>query len=124
VAQDIAHEVVLDADLQAHKNLAWWLYLFHGASVVFSLGMLSFIPLIINYLKRPDAAGTFVYTHHSWQIRSFWWYVLWMCVGGILFVTLVGIPVAMLVWGLAWLWKVYRLIRGFLDLNGNKAMPG
>jgi uncharacterized membrane protein len=124
MAQEFAQEVVLDPALQSHKNLVWWLYVFHGASFLFSLGMLSFIPLIINYLRRPEAAGTFVYSHHSWQIRSFWWYVLWMCVGGVLFATFVGIPVAMLIWGVAWIWKAYRLIRGFMDLNANKPMPG
>lgn len=124
MAQEIAQEVILDTDLQSQKNLAWWLYIFHGASLLFSLGMLSFIPLIINYLRRPESAGSFVYSHHSWQIRSFWWYVLWLCVGGILFATFLGIPVAMLVWGVAWIWKAYRILRGFMDLNANKVMPG
>ena len=47
----------------------------------------------------------------------------WMILGGVLWVTLIGIPVAMLIWGVAWLWMAYRIIRGFLDLNNNKAMP-
>ena len=89
----------------------------------FSLGMLSFLPLIVNYIKRPDTSGTMVYSHHSWMIRSFWFYVIWMGVGFVLFATIIGIPVAWLVWALAWLWKAYRLIRGFLDLNNNKPMP-
>lgn len=119
----MAQNLILDPDLESHKNLAWWLYLFHGASLVFSLGMLSFIPLIINYVKRADAAGSFVYSHHSWQIRSFWWYVVWMAVGGVMFATVLLIPLAMLIFGLAWVWKAYRIIRGFLDLNANKPMP-
>ena len=57
------------------------------------------------------------------MIRSFWFYALWMVIGGILFVTLIGIPLAWLIWTVAWLWKAYRLIRGFLDLNSNKPMP-
>lgn len=116
-------EVVFDSSLQSAKNLAWWLYIAHAASLIFSLGMFSFIPLIINYVKRGDAAGTFVYSHHSWQIRSFWWYLIWMVVGSILFATVVAIPVAFLVWGVAWLWKLYRLIKGMVDLNDNKTMP-
>lgn len=114
---------ILDNNVQQAKTLAWWLYLIHGASFVFSLGAFSFIPLIINYLKRGDAAGTFVHSHHSWQIRSFWWYLLWVVVGAILWITLIGIPVAIAVWGLAWLWKAYRLLRGFIDLNSNNPMP-
>ena len=67
------------------KNLAWWLCLLgHAASLLYSLGALSWIPLIINYLKLEDAVGSFVYSHHNWQIRSFWWYLLWLLVGGAL----------------------------------------
>jgi uncharacterized membrane protein len=117
-------ELVLDTQLQSRKNLAWWLYLFHAASLVFSLGAFSWIPLIISYLKRPEAAGTFVYSHHSWQIRSFWWYVVWMALGGLLWLTIIGIPLAMVVFFVAWVWKAYRLLRCFFALNDNKPMPG
>ena len=119
----MAQEIVFDSNTQSLKNLAWWLYLFHGASLVFSLGAFSWIPLIVSYLKRGDAAGTFVYSHHTWQIRSFWWYLFWMVMGGVLFATFIGIPLAFAVWGLAWIWKAYRLIKGLLDLNDNKPMP-
>jgi uncharacterized membrane protein len=116
-------EIVLDTRLQSVKNLAWWLYMVHAVSFVFSLGMFSFIPLIINYVKREDAAGTFVHSHHTWQIRSFWWYLAWMALGALLFISIVGIPLAWLVWAGAWVWKAYRLLKGFLDLNDNKPMP-
>ncbi len=116
-------ELVLDNPLQSAKNLAWWLYIAHAASLICSLGAFSFIPLIINYVKREDAANTFVYSHHGWQIRSFWWYLVWMTLGGVLFLSIFGIPAAFLVWTLAWLWKLYRLIKGIVDLNDNKAMP-
>ena len=119
----MSQQLILDNNVQQAKTLAWWLYLIHGASFVFSLGAFSFIPLIVNYLKRGDAAGTFVHSHHSWQIRSFWWYVFWIVVGAILWITLIGIPGAIAVWGLAWLWKAYRLLRGFIDLNSNNPMP-
>lgn len=116
-------EIVFDDKLQSAKNLAWWLYIFHAASFLLSLGMFSFIPLIINYVKREDAAGTFVYSHHNWQIRSFWWYIFWMGVAVILALTIVGIPLAWIVGVGAWVWKAYRLLKGILDLNDNKAMP-
>lgn len=119
----MTEEIVSDSKLQSAKNLAFWLYIFHGASVLFSLGAFSWIPLIINYLKRDDAAGTFVHSHHTWQIRSFWWYLFWVVAGALIFITVVGIPVAWLVWTIAWIWKAYRLIKGMLDLNDNKAMP-
>ncbi len=43
--------------------------------------------------------------------------------GGILFITIIGIPLAWLVWFVAPIWKAYRLIKGFLDLDANKPMP-
>ena len=119
----MSQEIVLDNSLQSAKNLAWWLYMGHAASFLFSLGLFSFIPLIVNYVKRDDTVGTFVHSHHNWQIRSFWWYLAWMVLGGILFITLIGIPLAWLIWVGAWVWKAYRLLKGFLDLNSNKAMP-
>ena len=119
----MAQELILDTRLSDTKNLAWWLYIAHAASFFFSLGAFSFIPLIINYVKRPDSAGTFVHTHHTWQIRSFWWYVCWVVLGALCFVTIILIPLAWLIWVGAWLWKAYRLIKGLLDLNENKAMP-
>jgi uncharacterized membrane protein len=122
----MAQELVLDSQLQTRKNLAWWLYLFHAASLVFSMGLFSFIPLIISYLKRPDTAGTFVYSHHTWQITSFWWYLVWLGVGAVLFITVIGIPLAWAVVTLAWLWKAYRLIKGFFALGDNRPVgtPG
>lgn len=120
----MAQEIYLEQEFDAKKTLLWWLYIFHAASLVFSLGALSFIPLILNYIKRDTTTGTYLRSHHSWQIRSFWWYLGWMALGGLLFITLIGIPLAALVWLCAWVWKAYRLIRGFIDLHDNKAMPG
>jgi uncharacterized membrane protein len=117
------YQVTFDADTESRKRWLWWLYLGHGASVVFSLGMLSFIPLIINYLKKGETEGSLLYTHHQWQIRSFWWYVVWFSVACLIAFTIIGIPLAMLIWAGAWIWKAYRLTRGFIYLSDNKPMP-
>jgi uncharacterized membrane protein len=119
----MAQELVMDSGLEDAKQLARLLYIVHGLTFFFSLGMLSFLPLIVNYIKRPDTVGTIVYSHHTWMIRSFWFYALWMAVAFVLFITIIGIPLAWLVGSLAWLWKAYRLIRGFIDLNNNRPMP-
>ena len=97
----MSQQLVLDGDTEDAKQLARILYLVHAATFFFSLGMLSILPVIVNYVKRPETVGM-VYSHHSWMIRSFWYYVLWMVVGGIIFATVVGIPLAFLVWGVAW----------------------
>ena len=119
----MSQQLVLDSGTEDAKQMARILYLVHAGTFFFSLGMLSFLPLIVNYVKRPDSSGTLVYSHHTWMIRSFWFYFLWMAVGFVVFATLIGIPFAWLIWAVAWVWKAYRLIRGFLDLNSNKPMP-
>lgn len=118
----MSQDLVLESKVEDAKQLARILYIVHGLTFFFSLGMLSILPIIVNYIKRPDTVGTLVHSHHTWMIRSFWYYVLWVVVGGIMFATLILIPLAWLVWVAAWVWKAYRLIRGFIDLNNNRPM--
>jgi len=116
----INQDLVLDSNLQSLKNFAWWFYIFHAFSMLFTFGALSFIPVILSYIKRGDAAGTFVYSHHNWQIASFWIYLACIFAGWILFITFLGIPVALIVWFGAWVWKAYRLFTGIKALNENR----
>jgi uncharacterized membrane protein len=122
----MADVIVNDRSTDSLKNTARMLYLVHGVCFFFSLGMLNLIPLIINYVKRPESAGTWVYSHHGWMIKSFWIYIVLIVVGWVIMLTLglilIGIPIAWAVWIGAWIWEAYRLIRGFIDLNENKAM--
>ena len=116
----MSQEIVFDSKLNSIKNFAWWFYIFHGISLLFTFGALSFIPLILSYIKRREALGTFVYSHHNWQISSFWIYLICIIAGWIAFITIVGIPLAFLIWGCAWLWKAYRLLTGIMALNNNQ----
>ncbi|MES2150494.1 MAG: hypothetical protein V4508_11980 [Pseudomonadota bacterium] len=119
----MSQPLVLDNNLEQTKQLARVLYLIHGATFFFSLGMLSIVPLIINYIKRPESEGSMVYSHHSWMINSFWIYVAGVCASILVALTIIGIPLAWLMFCIAWIWKAYRLIKGFIDLNNNRAMP-
>lgn len=119
----MSQELILDSNAEDAKQFVRILYVVHALTFFFSLGMLSFLPLIFNYVKRPDTAGTIAYSHHTWMIRSFWIYIACLILAAILFVTVIGIPFAWLLAAVAWLWKAYRLIRGFVDLNNNRPMP-
>jgi uncharacterized membrane protein len=119
----MSQELVYERGTEDAKQFARILYIAHAATFFFSLGLFNVVVLIINYIRRPETVGTMVYSHHTWMIRSFWWYVVWMIVAGILFVTIIGIPLAWLVGVVAWVWMAYRIIRGFLDLNNNRPMP-
>ena len=116
-------EIIVSQPLKPQKDLAFALYIAHGACLLFSLGMLSWIPLIVNYIKRDDSSGSFIYSHHIWQIRSFWWYFGLCIIGGIFCFTFILIPLGILVFSIAWIWKAYRLIKGAIYLNENKEMP-
>ncbi|HVO87778.1 MAG TPA: hypothetical protein VMV45_04485, partial [Casimicrobiaceae bacterium] len=75
------------------------------------------------YVKRGDARGTWIETHYRWQIRTFWWSLLWMVAGAVLFVTLLGIPIALAMWAIASIWVLYRVIRGFMLLQDHRPAP-
>ena len=89
----------------------------------FLLGWPSIVAVILNYVKRSDAAGTFLESHFGWQIRTFWFAALWCVVGAVLWVTLIGIPFAIGLWVGPGVWVAYRVIRGWLALVKDKALP-
>ena len=92
----MTQDLTLERNMEEHKNMARILYIVHALALAFSLGMLSIIPLIVNYIKRGDTQGTFVYSHHSWMIRSFWWFVFWMIVA-IFFAVALGLRVGLII---------------------------
>jgi uncharacterized membrane protein len=89
----------------------------------FVTGWPSIIAVILNYVKRSDVRGTWLDSHFSWQIRTFWFALLWVVVGGVLFVTVIGIPFAVALWLLTGLWVLYRIIRGWMALTSQRVMP-
>ena len=89
----------------------------------FLTGWPSIIAVIINYVKRSEAQGTWLESHFSWQLRTFWFALLWLVVGTVLFVTVVGIPVAYVLWIGTGLWVLYRIIKGWMNLSERKVMP-
>ena len=88
----------------------------------FVFGVPSIIAVVINYLKRGEARGTFLESHFRWQIRTFWFALLWCLIGAFLFVTFIGIPFAIAVFFTASVWVIYRIARGWLALRDRKPM--
>jgi uncharacterized membrane protein len=95
-----------------------------AASIIgaFVFGVPSIIAVVINYVKRGEARGTYLESHFRWQIRTFWFALLWCVIGGMLFITLVGIPLAIGVFFAAGVWAIYRIARGWLALRDQKPM--
>ena len=88
----------------------------------FVFGVPSIIAVVINYLKRGEARGTFLESHFRWQIRTFWFALLWCVIGAVLFVTILGIPLAIAIFLAAGVWAIYRVARGWLALRDRKPM--
>jgi uncharacterized membrane protein len=89
----------------------------------FLTGWPSIIAVILNYVKRSDVRGTWLDSHYAWQIRTFWYALLWLVVGAVAFVTMIGIPVAIVLWLGTGIWVLYRIIRGWLALSSQKTLP-
>jgi uncharacterized membrane protein len=89
----------------------------------FLSGWPSIIAVILNYVKRSEVRGTWLDSHFSWQIRTFWFALLWLAAGGILFVTVIGIPFAIVLWLITGVWVLYRIIRGWLALLSQRTLP-
>jgi uncharacterized membrane protein len=67
--------------------------------------------------------GTYLDSHFGWQIRTFWYTLLWLVIAAILFATVIGIVLAYVIAVAAGLWVVYRIMRGWIALNEARPMP-
>ena len=124
---------VSDASLVTWTNV---IYLLHGFSLLtgilgaatvigaFLIGWPSIIAVILNYVKRDEARGTWLESHFRWQIRTFWFGLLWVTIC-VLFVVMtlgIGILIAWLPLGLITIWFIYRIVRGWIALNARRPM--
>ena len=102
---------------------------FGAATVIgtFVFGWPSIIAVIINYIKRDDARGTWLESHFTWQIRTFWFALLWTCIVGILGALLVIVLVGFAIWAIGLfalgIWAIYRIARGWTRLQAGQPMP-
>jgi uncharacterized membrane protein len=98
-----------------------------GAATIvgaFLIGWPSLIAVILNYVKRSEVRGTWLESHFRWQIRTFWFGLLWVALCIIFVVMTLGIGL-LIVWlpiGGVSLWFVYRIARGWLALREGRTM--
>ena len=90
----------------------------------FLIGWPSIIAVIMNYIKRGETRGTWLESHFRWQIRTFWFGLLWVSLCGLfVFVTLgIGLIVVWLPIGLVALWFIYRIVKGWMALRDRRPM--
>lgn len=113
--------VVVTDDAERLAGLRRLTHILYALYAIFWLtgGITALIAIIIDYVKRDDVRGTLYESHFRWQIRSFWWCVLWGVIGVLL------IPVAFIGFAVLWalgIWMLYRIVKGWLYLNDSKPM--
>jgi uncharacterized membrane protein len=92
-----------------------------GAATVigsFVASIPSLVAVILNYFKRSEARGTWVYSHYRWQIRTFWFALLWAILGVVSMIVLIGFAILIVLT----LWLLYRIVRGWLRLRARRPM--
>ena len=100
--------------LKALKTLTLVVYALQAAG--FFLGITWIVAVVINYVKKDEAAGTWLESHFRWQIRTFWFGLLWGVLGAILTLVLVGFAILFA----NAVWIIYRIVKGWLCLNEGK----
>lgn len=108
--------VPIENDSVSLKNYAILVYVLQAVSMVFVLTAIAAI--IINYLKIKDVRRTWLESHFKWQIRTFWFTLLWTIIGTITSIVLIGIPILLA----TVIWNIYRIVKGWSRLMENKAM--
>jgi uncharacterized membrane protein len=93
----------------------------------FAFCLPSFAAIIMNYLRRSEAQGSWLESHFTWQIRTFWYAWLWTVVTSIVAIPLLLIGVnfwiSLMVFVLIVLWVLYRVMRGALALREAHPAP-
>ena len=104
-------------ELAGLKTITQVVYAMQALS--FAFGVTALIGLVINYVKREDVAGTLYQSHFDWQIHTFWWGLLWSALG---FILIFAFGLGLVVLFVAWVWAIYRVVKGWLKLTEGKAV--
>jgi len=82
----------------------------------------SIVAVILNYAKRGSVRGTWAHSHYRWQIRTFWFALVWFCIGWLFIFTIIGVIVGVPVLVALTIWLIYRIARGWLRLLDRQPM--
>jgi uncharacterized membrane protein len=96
------------------KTVATVVYALQAAG--FFVGITWIAAIVIDYVKKDEAAGTWLESHYRWQIRTFWWGLLWAVIGGVTSLILIGFAILFA----DAVWIIYRIAKGWLNLAENK----
>ena len=116
-----------DEQAQALKSVGWLSYVLHLIVAVGAIvpgaqagALLLVVALVIDMVKRPEAGGTWQASQFSWRIRS-------VIIAGLLYLVTLPLFLLLIVPGqLAWflisIWFLYRIVKGMVAMNNNRAV--
>ena len=108
---------VSDTNLDSAKTLTTVVYALQAIAIL-GFGLPYIVAIIISYVKLDDVKGTWLESHFRWQIRTFWFSLLWGAIGAILFLVVIG----WFILAADCIWVIYRVVKGWLRLNEGKEM--
>jgi uncharacterized membrane protein len=131
----VAEAPRVDESLVTYTNIIYGLHSlsvliglmsFHTIIGMFIWGLPSIVAVIMNYARRSATHGTYLESHFRWQIRTFWYAVLWSVVIAAvsipLVLILIGIPILIGGYYALAIWIIYRIARGWLALRDKRPM--
>ncbi len=100
------------------RKLTMLVYALQAASL-FTGSLTLFAAIIINYVRMDDVKGSWIESHFRWQTKTFWYSLIWMVIGGVTVIFLVGWVILLAIS----IWMIYRIVKGWVYLSENRPMP-
>ncbi|MGP9668076.1 DUF4870 family protein [Psychrobacter sp. AOP31-A1-22] len=127
------------SSLTTYNHITYFLYVVS----YFTAGLLWILPIVMNYAKRHDADGTWLATHFDWQIKTFWYSVVWFVIGIVIITFALGgfgvsiladsshtaigslllAGFGLLIMTFTFIWHLYRIVRGWIALTDSRPVP-
>jgi uncharacterized membrane protein len=118
----VEHSQILSTGIENYENLKDITTLVYLLQAIAFIGFTPIIGVIINYFKKSEVKGSILESHFHWQIRTFWWGLLWFGFAGVLNWTVIGAVLGLPMLAIAFVWWVYRFVKGWLTLNKDRPM--
>jgi uncharacterized membrane protein len=106
-----------DEKMKSLRTVTFVVYILYALS--YFTGVTAIVGITVNYVKKEDVAGTWLESHFRWQIRTFWFGLLWAVIGVLTVFALIGGVILFA----NFCWIIYRIVKGWLNLNDGKPMP-
>ena len=117
------HSQILSTGIENYeslKDITTLVYVLQAVALL--IPPTALIAVVINYVKRSEVKKSILESHFRWQIKTFWYSLLWFAIASILIFTIVGAIIGYPILVLAYVWWIYRFVRGWLNLNKDQAM--